>query len=102
AAQWLNHPYRIPVIGWEHEIRGLEHEDAMAFYSRWYGPNNAVLVVAGDVRPEEVRRLAEKHFGPVPKVAVPERSRLQEPPQRAARRVIMEDARVMQPSLSRT
>jgi zinc protease len=102
AAQWLNHPYRIPVIGWEHEIRALTRDDALAFYRRWYGPNNAVLVVAGDVQPEAVRTMAERHFGSLAKVAVPERKRLQEPPQLAARRVVMHDPRVRQPSLSRT
>jgi zinc protease len=102
AAQWLNHPYRIPVIGWEHEIRGLSRDDALAFYRRWYGPNNAVLIVAGDVEAEAVRALAERHFGPLARVEVPERKRLQEPPQLAPRRVVMTDPRVRQPSLSRT
>jgi zinc protease len=102
AAQWLNHPYRIPVIGWEHEIRGLSREDALAFYKRWYGPNNAVLIVAGDVEAEAVRAMAERHFGPLARVDAPGRSRLQEPPQLAARRVVMADPRVRQASLSRT
>jgi len=101
AVQWLHHPYRIPVIGWEHEIRALTREDALAFYKRWYAPNNAVLVVAGDVEPEQVRTLAEKHFGPIARADVPERNRLQEPPQLAPRRVVFEDARVRQPSVSR-
>ena len=102
ATQWLNHPYRIPVIGWESEIRALTREDALAFYRRWYGPNNAVLVVAGDVEPAAVRELAERYYGPLKRVDIPERARAQEPPQLAARRVVMEDARVRQPSLSRT
>jgi zinc protease len=102
AVQWLNHPYRIPVIGWEHEIRGLSRDDALAFYGRWYGPNNAVLIVAGDVEPKAVRAMAERHFGPLARVDAPERKRLQEPPQLAARRVVMHDPRVRQPSLSRT
>lgn len=102
AAQWLNHPYRIPVIGWEHEIRGLERADALAFYRRWYAPNNAVLIVAGDVEPAAVRAMAERHFGAIARVDAPARQRLGEPPQRAARRVVMKDARVRQPSLSRS
>ncbi len=64
AAQYLNHPYGTPVIGWRHEMEGLTLEDAMAFYRAHYAPNNAILVVAGDVTEAEVRRLAEKHYGP--------------------------------------
>ncbi len=100
AALFLNHPYRLPVIGWEHEIRSLSTETALAFYRRWYAPNNAILVVAGDVDPDEVRRLAEKYYGQVPAGEVPERVRPAEPPQHAARRVTLESARVRQPSLS--
>jgi zinc protease len=59
AAQYLSHPYGIPVIGWEHEMRGLTREDALAFYKTYYAPNNAILIVAGDVTPDEVRALAE-------------------------------------------
>ncbi len=100
AVQFLNHPYRLPVIGWEHEIRSLNTETALAFYRRWYAPNNAVLVVAGDVDADEVRHLAEKYYGAVPARAVPERQRPAEPPQQAARRVTLESARVRQPSLT--
>ncbi len=59
AALYLSHPYGIPVIGWEHEMAKLSREDALRFYHRYYAPNNAILVVAGDVTPEEVKRLAE-------------------------------------------
>jgi len=65
AAQYLNHPYGIPIIGWRHEIEQLDRDDALAFYRRFYAPNNAVLVVAGDVTPDEVKRLAERHYGPL-------------------------------------
>jgi len=99
---YLNHPYRLPVIGWEHEIRSLSTETALAFYRRWYAPNNAVLVVAGDVDASEVLRLAAMYYGKVPAKAVPERRRPTEPPQHAARRVILHSARVRQPSLSIT
>ena len=58
AALFLNHPYGKPVIGWRHEIQQLDREDALAFYRRFYSPNNAILVVAGDVTPEDVRELA--------------------------------------------
>ncbi len=63
AALYANHPYGIPIIGWEHEIRALDREDALSFYRRFYAPDNAILVIAGDVEPEEVRRLAEETFG---------------------------------------
>ena len=64
TALFLHHPYRIPVIGWEHEMRGLSTHDALDFYHRWYAPNNAVLVIAGDVTPARVHELAEKYYGP--------------------------------------
>ena len=101
AALFLNHPYGRPIIGWEHEIRGLGRADAEAWYRRWYAPNNAVLVVAGDVSPDEVRRLAEQHYGPIPRRDVPERVRPAEPVPQAARRVTLRDERVRQPSLTR-
>jgi zinc protease len=103
ATLYLNHPYARPVIGWEHAIRQFDRKAAMEFYRTHYAPNNAILVVAGDVTPGEVRRLAEKHFGPIP--AAPEigpRSRPQEPPHRAARHLEYQDARVRQPYLVRT
>src|SRR5262245_41573424 len=65
AALYLNHPYGRPVIGWRHEIEKLNREDALAFYRRFYTPNNAVVVVAGDVTAEEVRALAEKTYAKV-------------------------------------
>ena len=101
ATLYLNHPYRHPVIGWRHEIEQLDRERAMAFYRAHYAPNNAILVVAGDVEPAEVRRLAERHFGPIPARAVPARVRPQEPEPMAARRIEMRDAQVREPHLSR-
>ncbi|MBO0712333.1 MAG: insulinase family protein [Acetobacteraceae bacterium] len=99
---YLNHPYGRPVIGWRHEIEQLTREDALAFYRRFYTPNNAVLVVAGDVTPEEVRALAEDTYGKVPRVAeVGPRRRPMEPPQGAARTVTLADPLVTQPSLRR-
>ncbi len=101
AATYSNHPYRLPVIGWEHEIRGLSVDDLLTFYRTWYAPNNAVLVVSGDVDPEEVRALAEKTYGLIPAQDVPERIRPSEPPHVAPREVVMRDARVGQPNWSR-
>ena len=102
AVQYLNHPYAVPVIGWKHEAEALTLEDALAFYEAHYAPDNAVVVVAGDVSPEEVRALAEEHYGPVPAKGVAERVRPSEPPQIAERRMVHEDARVGQPYVVRT
>jgi zinc protease len=103
AALYLNHPYGRPIIGWRHEIEKLNREEALAFYKRFYTPNNAVLVIAGDVSTEEVRALADETYGKVPKVAeIAPRLRPQEPTPVAARRVTLADPRVAQPSLHRT
>ncbi len=101
AVQYLGHPYGRPVIGWNHEIRGLGTADALAFYKRHYAPDNAILVVAGDITAAELRPLAEKYSGAIPARGIAPRKRPQEPPQLAARRVEMRDARVRQPEWSR-
>jgi zinc protease len=103
AAQYLNHPYGRPVIGWRQEIEKLNREDALAFYRRFYTPNNAVLVIAGDVTPGEVKKLAEETYGKVLRVAeIAPRVRPQEPVQDAPRTVTLADPRVTQPSLQRS
>jgi len=102
AVQYLSHPYRFPVIGWAHEIRQLDRETALDFYERFYAPNNAVLVVAGDITADELRRLAEKHYGDIPRGERIVRERPQEPPQQAARRVVLADPQVADPQWSRT
>lgn len=101
AATFLNHPYRLPVIGWSHEIETISRADLEAFYSTWYAPNNAVLVVSGDVDADAVYQLARKYYGPLAARELPDRIRPAEPPQRAPRQVVMKDARVEQPSWSR-
>lgn len=101
AALYLNHAYGIPVIGWREEIERLDREDALEMYERFYAPNNAILVVAGDVTPEEVRALAEEHYGPIESVELPESVRATEPPHLAARRLTMRDPRVAQEQLWR-
>ena len=102
AAQYLHHPYRLPVIGWFHEIAGYTREDALEFYRTWYAPNNAVLVVAGDVTAAELRPLAERTYGALAARHVPARRRLVEPPQHAARRIALRHERVRQPNVMRT
>ncbi|NJM83889.1 MAG: insulinase family protein, partial [Tabrizicola sp.] len=82
AAQYLSSPYGVPIIGWRHEMAQLSREDALEYYERFYAPNNAILIVAGDVDPEEVRKLAEAHYGPLaPSAGISPRLRPQEPPQ---------------------
>jgi zinc protease len=101
AAQYMAHPYGIPVIGWKHEMEKLDLDDAVAFYRRYYAPNNAVLIVAGDVEAKDVFAMAERHFGPLKRAEIPRRHRPQEPPQLAERRVIFKHARVTQPDWRR-
>jgi zinc protease len=103
AALYLNHPYGKPVIGWRHEIEKLSLDDALDFYRRFYTPNNAVLVVAGDVSAGQIKELAEKTYGKVePRGQIEKRSRPQEPEPAAARQVTLADPRVAQPSLQRS
>jgi len=103
AMQYLNHPYHHPTIGWRHEMESLDRTDALAFYHRFYSPENAVVVIAGDVSPEEVKTFAENTYGKIPRHGPTiERKRPQEPPQIAERRVTFADPRVTQPSLQRT
>ena len=103
AAQYLNHRYGVPIIGWRHEMETLSLEDALAFYRTYYAPNNAVLVVAGDVDPQEVLALANTYYGVLP--ANPDlkpRDRSVEPPQTSPRRMVFEDPRVAQPYVTRS
>lgn len=102
AALFLAHPYRNPVIGWKHDIENLNIDRILAFYKRWYAPNNAILVVAGDITMEKLKPLAEKYYGVIPRQPDTIRQRAKEPPQQAERRVTMHDKRVPQPSWRRT
>jgi zinc protease len=103
AAQFLNHPYQRPTIGWRHEMETLNRQDALTFYRRFYAPENAVLVVAGDVTAEDVKALAEATYGKIePHGPGEARNRPQEPPQIAERRVTFADVRVTQPSMQRS
>ena len=103
AAQYLNHPYGVPIIGWRHEVDNLGLDDAMDFYAKHYAPNNAILIVAGDVDPDNVRALAETYYGPLePTPGLGPRERPAEPPQLAERRLIFEDPRVSEPYVTRT
>lgn len=103
AALYRNHRYGIPIIGWRHEIDKLDKDAAIAFYDKFYTPNNATLVVAGDVEPEAVKAMAERTYGKVKRRAEPGvRVRPSEPPSRAPRIVNMTDERVRSPSWQRS
>jgi zinc protease len=103
AVQFYNHPYRRPIIGWRQEVEALTREDAIAWYDNYYAPNNAVLVIAGDVTPERARELAQEYYGPIPaKPDVARKPRPQEPVQYSARRIERSDPRVAQPVMIRT
>lgn len=87
AAAYLEHPYRNPVIGWRNDLDQMTVGDARRWYKTWYTPNNAILVVAGDVKAEEVFALAKRYFGGIGKRALPERKRFEEPKQLGTRKV---------------
>ena len=102
AALFLNHPYGKPVIGWRHEMEQLSRDDAIGFYRRFYAPNDAVVVIAGDVEPETARKLAEETYGKVARHNnILPRQRPQEPPPVAVRSLTLADPRVEQPVMQR-
>ncbi|MFC5584315.1 M16 family metallopeptidase [Nitratireductor kimnyeongensis] len=101
ATLYQNHPYGIPVIGWQQEIEGLTHDDLKSFYDRFYTPNNAVLVVAGDVNANQVRTMAEETYGEIARGPdLPSRARPMEPEQKTTRDVTFRDPRVTVPNMS--
>jgi len=102
AALYLNHPYHRPAIGWRNEIETLDRADALAFYRRFYTPNNAVVVIAGDVSADEVKTFAEDTYGKIAQRAPTNpRQRPKEPAQEAPRMVTLADSRVEQPTVTR-
>lgn len=102
ATLFRHHPYGIHPLGWRHEMALLDGETADAFYRAHYGPNNAVLILAGDIGADTARELAERHYGPIPaNPDITPRERRAEPPQLAERRLILRDERVAQPSVNR-
>ena len=103
AALYLNSPYGKPVIGWRHEMEGLTRDDAIGFYRRFYGPNDAVVVIAGDITPEAALKLTQDTYGKVQRrAAIPPRNRPKEPPPVAVRSLTLADARVEQPMVERS
>jgi zinc protease len=87
ATAYLAHPYQFPVIGWPSDIESWSHEDLVSYFKTYYAPNNATMIVVGDVKPEEVFALAEKYIGPIPSQPAPEPVKTKEPEQQGERRV---------------
>lgn len=100
---WKGHPYEITIIGKMEEVAALTPEDGKAFYEEYYSPENAILVVAGDVTPEEVRTLAEAHYGKIEPTGKAHNERKWRPVQPLAETVELKhaDPKVRQPSWSR-
>ncbi len=99
TALFVNHPYGTPVIGWMHEMEKLSWKSAKSFYDQYYGPNNAILIVSGDVTESQVYELAKEIYGPLPRINLPERHWTKSPPLPAAPRVIMKDKSIRQPTV---
>ena len=87
ATAFTTSPYRTPIIGWMNDLEAMTVDDAREWYERWYTPSNAVMVVAGDVKPDEVFALAERHYGQVKARPLPERKPQHEAAQRGLRRI---------------
>lgn len=89
AVSYRSLPYATPVIGWMNDLDNMQVEDLRAWYRKWYAPNNATLVVVGDVKPEWVLQMAKKYFGPLKAETIPKLKPLREPPQRGVIRTIV-------------
>ncbi|MBC26435.1 MAG: peptidase M16 [Rhodospirillaceae bacterium] len=99
AAFYLNHPYRRPIIGWRHEIESISRSNLLAFYNKWYAPNNAILVIAGDVNVRDVLGLVKKYYGGIPSKELPPRVKWVEPRHQSDRRITLRHKQVRQPQL---
>lgn len=102
AALFRNHPYHWPTIGWMNEMEGLTKQDVLDFHKAWYHPNNAILILSGDITAAEAKPLVEKYYGHLPKAAMPPRHWTDEPPQNTARRITLHHPNVKQPQWTRT
>lgn len=101
AALFRNHPYHRPVIGWMHEMETLTKDDVLQFHTAHYHPNNAILIVSGDITAAELKPLAQRYYGGLPRADIPVRVWNEEPPQNTARRVVMRHMNVKQPAFLR-
>lgn len=89
ALAYNAHPYRRPIVGWMDDLQNMVAEDARDWYRKWYAPNNAILVVVGDVQAQEVLKLAQKYFGPLKPAVLPVRKPQHEPRQNGERRAVV-------------
>ncbi len=96
-----NHPYGNPVIGWLHEMEALTRDNVMAFYNKWYAPNNAILIVSGDITGTELKPLAEKTYGTLPREDVPQREWTDVPPLLALPKLVLHHPTIRQPLVRR-
>ena len=95
AVAYNNNPYRNPVIGWMNDLNNLTVDDVRAWYNRWYEPNNATLVIAGDVNPDEVYKMAQKYYGSIPAgKIIPDKPRIEAPQDGPRRLIVRTPARV--------
>lgn len=89
ALAFQEHPYHSPVIGWMNDLETLTAADAQGWYQSWYAPNNATLIVAGDVKADEVFALAQRYYGNIPSRALPKRKDFKEPAQNGIKRFVI-------------
>jgi zinc protease len=101
AVLHLSHPYGLPTIGWLQDMERLSLDEAIDFYKKFYAPNNAILILAGDVTASQVRPMVEKFFGPIPQGPKITRDRPLPPPQASIRRLVIKDARATLPVIQR-
>jgi zinc protease len=101
AALFRNHPYHWPIIGWMSEMEGLTKDDVLAFHKKWYHPNNAILILSGDITMAQAKPLVQKYYGNLKKAEIPQRKWNPEPPQNTQRRVTLHHTNVKQPSFHR-
>ncbi len=98
---YANHPYGIPVIGWLHEIQALTRDQIFAFYNQYYAPNNAILIVSGDIKAEKVYEIAERTYGILKPETIPPRQYTSSPPFKASPSITMKDETVRQPEFKK-
>ncbi|MHC4204834.1 MAG: M16 family metallopeptidase [Planctomycetota bacterium] len=91
AIAYLAHPYGTSIVGYMSDLQTLTRREAEDFFRKYYCPSNLTIAIAGDVNPGEIKRLAEKYFGPIPSGPKPESVETVEPPQHGERRVVIED-----------
>jgi zinc protease len=95
------HPYAAPVIGWKQDIERLSRDDALAFHQKWYAPNNAILIVGGDITAAQLKPLAEATYGAIPAREVPKSTLPEVSPFPGEPRLVLRDARIEQPAIMR-